>query len=64
MKLEERMALLVVKIAHAECDSRMTGPEGPGYMFCAPDYPEQGIPSGYGDNELEAAITFLEEFYQ
>lgn len=61
MTLEEQMGLLIVRVAHGISDPRMSGPDGSGFGFCAIDYPE--APGGFGDNELEAAINFLNEMY-
>lgn len=58
----EQIENLIIKIAQAHCDSRMSGPDGPGYGYCAPDYPEAA--GGFGDTQLEAAINFLEEIYE
>lgn len=53
---------LVIKIAHAHADSRMTGPDGPVYIFCAPDYPDAA--GATGETELEAAWQFLKDLYE
>ena len=59
--MKERMETLIVKIAEANCDPRMSGPDGTGYGYAARDYPEAA--GGFGNTQLEAAIEFLEEFY-
>lgn len=55
------MALLMVKIAHRDSDPRLSRPDENAYGFCAIDYPE--VPGGFGKNELDAAINFLNEVY-
>ena len=56
--LEERMGLLLVRVAICESDSRMSGVYGPGWGFCSDGYPEIGSSAGFGDNQLEAAINY------
>jgi hypothetical protein len=58
------MALLLVKIAHAQGELRTSTTEGPGFDFCNSDKPRVRVYGGAGDTELEAAIEFLEDVYQ
>ena len=63
MTLEERMGLLLVKIAVAESEPRMSGPDGNAWGFCQEGHPEVGTASGFGDSQLEAALNYLESIY-
>lgn len=48
---------LLIDIAHACCDEKMTGQDGPMYCFAAYGYPETDAVFAF--SEIDAATQFL-----
>lgn len=57
-----KMSDLLLKIAKAECDARMSGRDGAGWGFSIASGEQDGI-DGFGQTELDAAIAFLRSKY-